>query len=107
MQVDHTKVNPDQYVNKKLLDHVFDHCVRIPGKMVVFDNPTVKIMTEWCIGTLGEPRDGDIIQEAMRGQLDEFAGDWCFLYDELHDNGSCVFWFARKSDLLSFELAWL
>ena len=43
----------------------------------------------------------------MRVQLDEFAGDWCFLYDELNDNVSCVFWFASKSDLLSFELAWL
>ncbi len=107
MQVDYTTVNPDQYVNKKLLNDVFDHCVPVPKVMGVLQYNTVKIMSQWCISTLGDPRDGDIIQEAMRGTLEEFTGRWCFLYDVLHNNGSCVFWFAHKSDLLKFELTWL
>jgi hypothetical protein len=95
----------DGYERKDLLTYVFAHCVSI--EQDILNSAKLQDMQAWCEKELCEERAGNIIQEAMWGWLDYFEGDWCFIYDDLHDNGDWVFWFANKSDMTRFQLTWL
>ena len=95
----------DGYDRKDLLQYVFAHCVCI-SELTANTSRKVDEMQAWCEQELGENRAGNIIHEAILGWLDYFEGDWCYIYDDLHDNGDWVFWFARERDMMKFILTW-
>ena len=106
MEIKSEWVNIEIYERKDLLRYVLAHCVCI-GELTANNSARVREMQAWCEREFGESRDGNIISEAMEGWLDYFDGDWCYIYDDLHNTGDWVFWFSRTSDKVQFELTWL
>ena len=92
----------NNYQRPDLIQYVYDHCVAIQPEQRV----DLYRMTQWCINNISERRDGDILFEAMDGQLDYFDGDWQDFVNHL-DLSQYLFWFYKKQDRTLFTLTWL
>jgi len=98
-------VTDDKFVNFPQLDlihQVLSSSVSIPEDKLVYTGN----MCGWCLDTFGEPRQLDILYEAMQGKIEDVVGSWCFLTGVTH-NLDCIMWFCNPVDRALFTLTWL
>jgi hypothetical protein len=91
---------PDRSRNNDLVQLILAQSVPIPREK----QSRIWEMKAWCGEKIGEMRPYHPLQEAQEGWLDYFDGDWAVDYNP-HDTG-WLFWFARKSDRVLFQLTW-
>ena len=75
---------------------IIKHCVTLH----FINEPDLEIKKNWCLENVGLRRDGHPLFECTLGWVNTGPGDWAYEIELGHDQ----WWFARKSDRLSFML---
>jgi hypothetical protein len=85
-----------------LLEWMWRECVPLKHQTPEF----FEQVNIWCHARWGEPRDGNILHEALEGHLDYFDGDWQILFNPMSEHEEWWIWLGNRNDRTEFQLIW-
>jgi hypothetical protein len=85
-----------------LIEWVSRECVSLKHQTPEFFDQ----VNTWCHARWGEPRDGNILHEALEGHLDYFDGDWQILFNPMSPHEELMIWLGNRNDRTEFQLIW-